>query len=289
MAQGAFGGSSRYDNQSLEDIVKDINVWIGFCSDTLGLFNETIPKLKENKYYDVVPFNLQALFEVTTRDLPTFISDFNSILESISQDRIYMRDVRLLKNIGKYSIENNSTYGRIYHEALGDWREMPDYNDPNFNAVERLYGDGRDLFVTLMDASNAAERLRDYMSNEHQKHQQVIINGHGNQVQAAFGDNNEFVMEVANSLGQEQAEQLNRLLAELKENLDHYFGEHEEEKKETTKELVDGLREEITKEQPKKGMVRACLNSLNSLSTSADFVTIVSGITSIVGSLPFMK
>lgn len=289
MAQGAFGGSSRYDNQSLEDIVKDINVWIGFCSDTLLLFNETISRLKENKYYDTVPFNLRALFEATTRDITTFISDFNSILESISADRIYMRDVRLLKNIGSYSVESNNTYGRVYQGSFDHWVEMPNHNDPNFHALERLYGDGRDLFVTLMDASNAAERLRDYMSNEHQKNQQVIINGHGNQVQAAFGDNNEFVMDLANTLGQEQAEKLNILLAELKENLDHYFGEHEEEKKETTKELIDGLREEITKEQPKKGMVRACLNSLNSLSTSADFVTIVSGITSIVGSLPFMK
>ncbi|MCQ4090911.1 MULTISPECIES: hypothetical protein [Exiguobacterium] len=289
MAQGTFGGSSRYDNQTLGDIVKDIKVWIRFCEETLLLFNETILKLKENNYYDTVPFNLRALFEVTTRDITTFISDFNSILSSISEDKIYMRDVRLLKNIGTYSIENNNTFGRVYHASFDDWIEMPNHSDINFKAVERLYGDGRDLFVTLMDASNAAERLRDYMSNEHQKNQQVIINGHGNQVQAAFGDNNEFVMELADSLGQDQAEQLNMLLAELKQNLNHYFAEHEEEKKETTKELIDGLREEITKEHPKKGMVRACLSSLNSLSTSADFVTIVSGITSIVGSLPFMK
>ena len=289
MAQGALGGSSRYDNQTLEDISQDIKVWIRFCNETLLLFNETISKLKENTYYDTIPFDLQALFEVTTRDLTTFIDNFNHILNSISEDNIYERDVRLLKNIGNYSIENNGTYGRVYRRSISDWIEGPDYSDPNFKSVERLYADGRDLFVTLMDASNAAERLRDYMSSENRINQSVTVTGTGNNVQTAFGDNNEFVMELSDSLGQERAEELNALLAELEQNLDHYFSEDEEDKKEDTKELVDGLREEITKEHPNRGMVRACLNSLNSLSSSADFVTIVSGITSIVGSLPFMN
>lgn len=289
MAQGAFGGSSRYDNQSLKDIVEDINVWIRFCNETLSFFNDTIFKLKENTYYNQVPFDLKALFESTTRDLNTFINDFGAILKSVDDDAIHMREVKLLKNIGKYSIENNSTYGRVYRREVREWIGGPDYNDPNFKAIERLYAEGRDLFITLMDASNAAERLKDYMNDKHQQIQKITVNGDSNQIQAAFGDNNKFVIELTDSLGKEQAEQLNRLLAELKENIDHYFGEHEGEKKEDTKELIDGLREEVTKEKPKKVMVRSCLNSLNSLSTSADFVTIVSGITSIVGSLPFMK
>lgn len=289
MAQGAFGGSSRYDNQSLEDIVEDINVWIRFCSETLSFFNDTIFKLKENTYYEQVPFDLKALFEATTKDLTTFINDFGAILKIIDEDGIHIREVKLLKNIGKYSIENNSTYGRVYRRAVSEWIGGPDYNDPNFKAIERLYGDGRDLFVTLMDASNAAERLKDYMNDKHQQIQKITVNGDSNQIQAAFGDNNKFVIELTDSLGKEQAEQLNVLLADLKQNLDQYFTEHEEEKKETTKDLIDGLREEIIKEEPKKGIVRSFLNSLNSLSTSADFVTVVSGITSIVGSLPFMK
>jgi len=286
MAQGIFAGGSGYDDQSLEDIEQDIKVWIGFCEDTLDFFDKTILELHEKKYYETIPFNLRALFDNTKRKLATFIRDFNAILKSISEDTIFNRDVALLKNIGTISIEHNDKYGTVYHEELSRWYGEK-YSDPNFRQMERLYAEGRDLFGTLMDASNAAERLKDYMSNQHQKKQTINITGTGHQI--AIGDNNKLVMKLKSDLGEENAKELSRLMSVFEENLDKYFKESELEKKETAEHLIGGLREEVTKENPKRGIVGSYLHTLNGLSTSADFITIVSGITTLIGSLPFMK
>lgn len=288
MAQGAFAGATSYEDQTLEDILEDIKRWIVYSEETLSFFNEIITRLDEEKYYETIPFDLNALFQTTKRKLATFISDFHIILKSISTDKISKREVDLLKNIGKISIEENRKYKPIYHSALEHW-SGEQYGNPNFQKIERLYAEGKDLFGTLMDASNAAERLKDYMSNERQQHQQITITGDGNQVQTALGNNNEFVMELTNSLGQAKAEELNRLLSDLKNNLDQYFKEDEQEKKEDAEHVIDGLRDEVTKSEPRKGIIRSYLNSLNGLSVSANLMTVVTGIKDIVESLPFMK
>lgn len=288
MAQGAFAGATSYEDQTLEDILEDIKRWIMYSEETLSFFNEIITKLDEEQYYETIPSDLNVLFQTTKRKLATFISDFHIILKSISTDKISKREVDLLKNIGKISIEENKKYKPIYRIALEHW-SGEQYGDPNFQKIEKLYAEGKDLFGTLMDASNAAERLKDYMSDERQQHQQITITGDGNQVQAALGNNNKFIMELTDSLGQAKAEELDRLLTDLKNNLDQHFKENEQEKKEEAEQVIDGIRDEVTQSEPRKGIVRSYLNSLNGLSVSANFMTVVTGIKDIVESLPFMK
>jgi hypothetical protein len=90
----------------------------------------------------------------------TYLEDFCIIVKSIEEDRITQRDVLLLKKIGTKASEFNREYGRTYKEDY-EWKE---YGNPDFKVAENLYGDGRDYFVTLQDASNASSRLEDYIS-----------------------------------------------------------------------------------------------------------------------------
>lgn len=172
MAQSIFGGSSEYSDQTLADIIEDLEKWVVFSEETLSLFDKTICELKQNNYYQTVPFNLRAMYERATRKLNTFISDLNVIIKSINADSIFVRDVNLLNNIGRISILSNHQFGTVYHDIVDRWSGA-NFQDSNFLMIERLYHEGRDVFVSLMDASNAAERLKDYMSDRHQQNQNI--------------------------------------------------------------------------------------------------------------------
>jgi len=291
MAQSIFGGSSEYNDQTLADIIEDLEKWVVFSEETLSLFDKTICELKQNNYYQTVPFNLRAMYERATRKLNTFISDLNVIIKSINADSIFIRDVNLLNNIGRISILSNHQFGMVYHDIVDRWSGA-NFQDSNFLMIERLYHEGRDVFVSLMDASNAAERLKDYMSNRHQQNQNITVYGSDNHIQAAFGSNNEFIMNVNKTIGKESAIQLDCLLTELIQKTELFYREDQGNEKQEVSELVEGIREEVMKPEPKKGRIRSYLASLKTSSTLtgyADFITIVTGISELVYSLPFMK
>ncbi|KQS23530.1 hypothetical protein ASF99_13575 [Exiguobacterium sp. Leaf187] len=291
MAQSIFGGSSEYSDQTLADIIEDLEKWVVFSEETLSLFDKTICELKQNNYYQTVPFNLRAMYERATRKLNTFISDLNVIIKSINADSIFIRDVNLLNNIGRISILSNHQFGTVYHDIVDRWSGA-NFQDSNFLMIERLYHEGRDVFVSLMDASNAAERLKDYMSDRHQQNQNITVYGSDNHIQAAFGSNNEFIMNVNKTIEKESAIQLDCLLTELLQKTELFYGEDQRNEKQEVSELVEGIREEMMKSEPKKGRIRSYLVSLKASSTLtgyADFITIVTGISELVYSLPFMK
>lgn len=291
MAQSIFGGSSEYSDQTLADIIEDLEKWVVFSEETLSLFDKTICELKQNNYYQTVPFNLRAMYERATRKLNTFISDLNVIIKSINADSIFIRDVNLLNNIGRISILSNHQFGTVYHDIVDRWSGA-NFQDSNFLMIERLYHEGRDVFVSLMDASNAAERLKDYMSDRHQQNQNITVYGSDNHIQAAFGSNNEFIMNVNKTIEKESAIQLDCLLTELLQKTELFYGEDQRNEKQEVSELVEGIREEMMKSEPKKGRIRSYLASLKASSTLtgyADFITIVTGISELVYSLPFMK
>ena len=160
MTQGIIGGATSYEEQSIKDILSDINCWIDYTQGTYSLIDTGITNLKGCKFWDKVPFNFQITLLSTLTCQKTYLYDFNIIKKSINEDRITGKEVLLLKKIGEKSWEFNIEYGRTYKEEFR-WK---DYGNPNFEVVENLYAKGRDYFVTLQDASNASARLKDYIS-----------------------------------------------------------------------------------------------------------------------------
>lgn len=182
MVQGLFGGATSYEEQSLADIIEDIESWMSYAKDTMDFIDEGINESKKNAFWNMVPFNFQMMLFSTVKCQKTYIYDFEIILKCCREDNISEREVKLLKKIGVKAVENNCEYGRIYKEE-SNWK---DYSNPKFRIVEKLYKEGRDFFVTLQDATNASNRLRDYMNKQqkviHQNNVNQTIAGNGNQV-----------------------------------------------------------------------------------------------------------
>ncbi|MEK5038893.1 hypothetical protein [Sporosarcina sp. FSL K6-3457] len=181
MAQGMIGGMTNYEDQSIGDILEDIKGWISYTEEIRNLIETGIDILKENGYWNNIPYSFQATLLSSIRCQNTFLYDLQLVVNAIEQDKLSVREVNLMKKIGKNAIEYNTKYGISYKEE-SRWKE---YDNKDFRVAENLYAKGRDYFVTLQDASNFSGRLPDYINTIPPSVNQNIyqtIQGNGNVV-----------------------------------------------------------------------------------------------------------
>ncbi|MCC5910032.1 MAG: hypothetical protein JJT76_06305 [Clostridiaceae bacterium] len=160
MPQGIIGGATSYEEQSMKDILSDIESWIEYTKSNKRFIEEGIGHLKECNFWDEIPFNFQMTILSTITCQKTYLEDFEIISNAIKDDRVSEKEVKLLAKIGKKAREFNNEYGRTYKDE-SRWKK---YGDKDFKVAENLYARGRDYFVSLQDASNAACRLEDYIT-----------------------------------------------------------------------------------------------------------------------------
>lgn len=176
MAQGLFGGATSYEEQSLSDIKLDVLKWIGYTKQIQDEMNTRLQKAKESGFWSKVGYDFQMTIYSSMRFYETIIEDLNRVKTSIEHNTILDRDVILLRKIGKNSINYNiNDYPKSYKG--GDNERWHDYGNPEFRNVEDMYADGRDFFVTLQDAVNAASRLEDYVNNQNVINNTMNIGG----------------------------------------------------------------------------------------------------------------
>lgn len=192
MAQGFIAGSTNYSEQSIIDIKSDIESWISYSRRIKALFEGTIAELKEKNYWNgKVSVDFQAFCYSVPKICDTFCSDFEIVLTAINADRITAREITLMTNIYRVSVENEEYSWKSFKGKDGGYR-WHNYGNPLFEKVEQLYGDGRDFFVTLRDVSNAVARMEDYMKDE----KTVIDNSVHNDHSITIGDGNKIKKSV---------------------------------------------------------------------------------------------
>lgn len=159
MAKGLIGGMTDYNHQSFDDILTDLNEE----RNRTTLFRDEIVKninvLKANSYWkNNVPFNFKSQVEYAVNHYNTAIVEFEDIHKDL-KDEVKEHHVKRLQKISTIAQEINVGIGRIWHQEY----DNKDYDNSNFRIVERIYCDTRDMAVNLLDISNVAERLNDYI------------------------------------------------------------------------------------------------------------------------------
>lgn len=192
MAQGLIAGTTNYNEQSIMDIKRDIKSWMSYCIKTKNFFEKTIAELKEQNYWDgKVAFDFQMFCCSIPQICDTFYSDFGIILDAINADRITTREINLMKNIYRISVENEKYSWKSFKGKDRECR-WHDYGNPLFEKSETMYSKGRDFFVTLRDVSNAVTRMEDYMKEENT----IIDNSVHNDNSITIGNGNEIKSSV---------------------------------------------------------------------------------------------
>ena len=156
MAKGLIGGMTDYNHQSFDDILVDLYDERKRTISFRDKIVKNIDILKANSYWNNVPFNFKSQVEYAVKHYNT------AITEEIHKDlknEVKEHHIKRLRKISTVSREINVSIGRIWHQEY----DNDDYDNSNFRIVERIYCDTRDMAVNLLDISNVAERLNDYI------------------------------------------------------------------------------------------------------------------------------
>lgn len=188
MAQGLFGGMTSYEVQSLQDILSDIERWLQYAGETQSFLTQNMQTAISSRFWYKVGTEFQMEIEESIIYIGTLLHDMGMVKKAIEDDTVTEREVQLLSNIGWKSVEFNGNYGKTYHNGYM-WQ---DYGNPDFEVVEEMYKVGRDFFVTLQDAGNAAYRLQDYITRSTivKEQKNITFSGHIDHSQIQIDTNN---------------------------------------------------------------------------------------------------
>ena len=217
---------------------------------------------KESGFWKKVDYDFRQTVYTSIGYLKTIISDLKCVEESIKRDFITEREIKLLRTIGRKSIDYNIEYGHTFKSERKLWH---DYGNPDFEVVENMYAKGRDYFVSLQDAGNIASRLEDYM----QSGNATNVNFHGNVTGSQIQVGTVNSTQISNNTEVFPYEDVMKVLSEInkyKDRLSADLGENGEKFCETLAEVTDEVQ---SKGNPSK--IKTALGLLR------DFVVGVSG------------
>lgn len=164
MAKGLFGGMTDYSNQSILDIVEDIQSEIIQVTRFIESIELNVKRVKANGYWKKVPYNFRSIVSYSLTHYRTTKSELRSILREINFE-IKEHHCKRLERISNVASEINVDIGRIWHQEYDE----KEYGNPDFEIVENIYGDTRDMAVRLLDFSNISVRLTDYIGKQKMK------------------------------------------------------------------------------------------------------------------------
>ncbi len=158
MSQCGLAGFTLYENQSLTDIIQDINFWIKYSKDMLAICSTATEDIKESVFF--IPHEYESFMRESIQICQTNIDDLNIVLDAIDKKAVTIEIVELFQKIGKRAYANYEENKRCF-----DWRGdayWHDYSNKEFLQIEDFYKSFADYSATLWDISNAANRLKDY-------------------------------------------------------------------------------------------------------------------------------
>ncbi len=211
MTKGILGGMTDYSHQSFNDIVADLITEQKNVTDLIKVIEENIVKVKSSGYWDnKVSIDFKIIVAYSLKHYKTAQEELTEISSEI-QNEVREHHCKRLQRLSSVADEINRDIGRIWHQQY-DGKE---YGNPDFQFVENIYGDTRDMAVNLLDLSNIASRLNDFIgktkvSMEKNRNLGGISN-------ASFGDNATIIVGDHNQtktiqIKQSNFEDLNELL-----------------------------------------------------------------------------
>ena len=161
MAKGLVGGMTDYSHQSFNDIISDLESEKENTIAFIKMIEEGIEKANENKYWDnKVPYDFKSIVAYSLKHYRTTVTELGEIVEEIKNE-VQEHHFRRLQRISKVANEINSEIGQVWNRKYDD--KIKDYGEKKFLQVEQVYSDTRHMAVNLLDISNIASRLKDYI------------------------------------------------------------------------------------------------------------------------------
>lgn len=183
MAKGLIGGMTDYSHQSFSDIVADLeNEQINLTIFINAIEENKVIVIKSGYWNKKVP---NVFIMIVEYSLKAYKTAQEELIEITKEIQIEVREdhCKRLQSISSVADKINSGIGKIWHNKY----DKKEYGNPDFKIVENIYRDTRDMAVSLLDTSNIASRLKDFIGKTKltiKKNQNL-----GNISNTTFGDN----------------------------------------------------------------------------------------------------
>ena len=164
MAKGLIVGMTDYSHQSFEDILEDLVAEKDRTISFRNCIQSYIDKLKDNSYWNDVPSHFKMIISYSLKHFDTATTEFEDIVNELKME-VQEHHIKRLQRIATVAEEINRDIGMVWHQQY----DQKDYSNPNFLIVEEIYGDTRSVAGNLLDTSNMAERLKDFIGKNCKK------------------------------------------------------------------------------------------------------------------------
>ena len=254
MARGMIIGGTDYSNQSIEDMISDLENWILSLKESDDSFKSIMEELEINGYWSSVDFDFKASCYDLRRYFKTAIADLQEVINGINSE-IKEYHIKLLRNLGENAHEQHK-----HHRSV--WRQYhnKEYGNTNFKKVETLYGEGSDMAGDMFDIDNLAARLQHFVGRKLDEKSKSAVNVNNNYYSTVTGVqqnyNSENIQQTVNidSDKKVEVEQIKKLISQFREYLESSTAGEETEE---VLENINDLEETINHEEPKKNRIKS--------------------------------
>jgi hypothetical protein len=165
MAKGLIGGMTDYSHQTLQDIIGDIENEHKNVTKFIELIEQNVQSVTTSGYWRT---NVHSDFRnIVIHSLKHYHTAQTELSEIAQELKIEVREhhIRRLERIGTVADDINIRIGTIWNQKY----ERKEYGNSDFEIVEDIYADTRDMAVNLLDMVNIAVRLKDYIGKSNLK------------------------------------------------------------------------------------------------------------------------
>lgn len=247
--QGFAVGCTNYNDQSLADIVLDIEKWICFIVETKNYVEKTIDYLKGCGYWDKhLSFNYKLNCNSYLRYSKTIEDDLTRIKSDIISEEISNVTINLMHNVCNIVVKNADAI----RESFNDDNFKKDYGNKFFLKAETLYNEICDTLCTIIDIENMTRRVEMFMK---QKNELNVYNNNG----VVVAGNNSGTINVNNQTNNFSYEGIIEITTELKNKLSNETIKDND--KQDALEMIDDI-ESKAKSRKSKKVIAAAFNGL---------------------------
>ena len=200
MSRSFIAGMTDYSHQSFDDILTDLKNELKNLRIFIDRIDKNLDESIATKYWRrMVHPNFISIAAYTRKHFETTEKELTEIISELPYE-VREHHVKRLQRISTVAHENYINIGKIWHQDYDD----RDYGNEEFRLVEDIYGDARDMAANLLDLSNMASRLEDFIGktqikmNKEQKIGDISNNIFGDNTTIVLGDHNKVEATIIN-------------------------------------------------------------------------------------------
>jgi hypothetical protein len=139
-------------------MLADLGDWTASLREVRRFFDVTVQELERGGYWTEVDWDFRNLVHYSIKFFDTSTDEITAVAHEMGEE-VRHDHVKRLRQLFNVARELNREYGTTWHRDYTN----KEYGKSEFRKVEELYARGRDMAVDMLDLSNLATRLEDFV------------------------------------------------------------------------------------------------------------------------------